>query len=321
MPCLPRQFVDLSCPRPRPSPSAHGARRHRRRDRESPACSPATPPPPGRRTSFSSTTGPAAVNLQIGSDKTASSSSDADVLADGRRRALARTTCSSTASRSGRSTRPATATSASRRRSPLSERAAHADRERARAAAVDGRDAVQLHRRHGAAAVAVRARALRATATPASSATGSRGSATSTSPAHPSSLLSIQLYNGAPGVGGAKADVAGNWSATTTSLDRRDATRSRAAALDTAGNRSALSASVQVTIDATAPAAPAAPTLDPSSDYAAGRRQHDDAVEPAGRHGDGGRGRDLGHGLQRRAPGRDRDARRVGQSGATRCRT
>jgi predicted phage tail protein len=79
--------------------------------------------------------------------------------------------------------------------------------------------------------------------------------------------LSVQLYNGTAGLGGAKASASGTWSATTTSL-ADGVYNVTAAVLDTAGNRSASSAPVQITIDATAPATPAAPTLDPASDTA-----------------------------------------------------
>src|SRR5262245_30419687 len=80
--------------------------------------------------------------------------------------------------------------------------------------------------------------------------------------------MSIQLYNnGITTVGGAKADANGNWSATTSQLS--DGSYAiNASALDNAGNRSALSFSTSITIDGTAPAAPAPPDLDPGSDTA-----------------------------------------------------
>ena len=80
-------------------------------------------------------------------------------------------------------------------------------------------------------------------------------------------LLSVQLFNGSAGLGGAKASASGTWSATTTSL-ADGVYNIGAAVLDGAGNKSQLSPTVQITIDGTAPATPAAPVLDPSSDTA-----------------------------------------------------
>src|SRR4051794_1004452 len=79
-------------------------------------------------------------------------------------------------------------------------------------------------------------------------------------------LVSVQLYNnGVTGVGGAKADVTGFWSATTTTL--ADGFYSISAiALDGAGNKSPPSRAIGLTIDTAPPATPAAPTLDPASD-------------------------------------------------------
>ena len=79
--------------------------------------------------------------------------------------------------------------------------------------------------------------------------------------------VSIQLYSGVVGVGGAKADATGHWSVTTTQLADGNYTIT-AVALDAAGNRSSLSMSVTLTIDGTPPGAPPAPTLDAGSDSA-----------------------------------------------------
>lgn len=59
--------------------------------------------------------------------------------------------------------------------------------------------------------------------------------------------VGVQLYNGVTGIAGARADAQGNWSATTTSL--ADGTYNvNAAAFDQAGNKSALSATTTVRI-------------------------------------------------------------------------
>src|SRR4051812_45608899 len=65
--------------------------------------------------------------------------------------------------------------------------------------------------------------------------------------------VSIQLFNGVTLLGGAKADANGLWSATTSALPDGNYTVT-AAAFDQAGNKSMLSLSCALTIDATAPA-------------------------------------------------------------------
>jgi hypothetical protein len=73
------------------------------------------------------------------------------------------------------------------------------------------------------------------------------------------------LSNGVAVVGGAKADASGRWSATTvTFLDGTYTLEARA--LDAAGNRSALSGGMRLTIDGVAPATPAAPALETLED-------------------------------------------------------
>jgi hypothetical protein len=77
--------------------------------------------------------------------------------------------------------------------------------------------------------------------------------------------ISIQLYSGAVGVGGALASSTGVWNATTSTL--ADGTYTiRALALSASGVKSALSPGITITIDGTPPGAPPAPTLSPSSD-------------------------------------------------------
>jgi predicted phage tail protein len=75
--------------------------------------------------------------------------------------------------------------------------------------------------------------------------------------------VSIQLYAGFAGVGGALADATGHWSSTTTAL--ADGTYTiTAAAFDSAGNKSPLSMSTSLTIGTAQPVAataPGAPTL------------------------------------------------------------
>jgi fibronectin type 3 domain-containing protein len=64
--------------------------------------------------------------------------------------------------------------------------------------------------------------------------------------------VSVQLYSGPTGLAGAKADATGHWSATTTSL--ADGTYTvTAAAFDEAGNKSILSPGVTLTVDGTPP--------------------------------------------------------------------
>jgi hypothetical protein len=64
--------------------------------------------------------------------------------------------------------------------------------------------------------------------------------------------VAIQLYNGISLLGGAKADASGHWSATTSTLSDGSYTIT-AAAFDDAGNKSMLSLNCPLTIDATAP--------------------------------------------------------------------
>ena len=64
--------------------------------------------------------------------------------------------------------------------------------------------------------------------------------------------VSVQLYNGVTLLGGAKADANGLWSATTSALADGNYTVT-AAAFDQAGNKSMLSLSCALTIDATPP--------------------------------------------------------------------
>lgn len=74
--------------------------------------------------------------------------------------------------------------------------------------------------------------------------------------------VSVQLYNGPTGIAGAKADAGGNWSATTSSL--QDGTYNvTAAAFDQAGNKSALSGSTTFRVSQAGETnTPGAPSLD-----------------------------------------------------------
>jgi hypothetical protein len=75
----------------------------------------------------------------------------------------------------------------------------------------------------------------------------------------------VQVVSNGVVVGGAKSDAAGNWSATTvTFLDGAYTLEARA--LDAAGNRSALSSGMRLTIDSVAPTTPAAPALETPGD-------------------------------------------------------
>jgi fibronectin type 3 domain-containing protein len=77
--------------------------------------------------------------------------------------------------------------------------------------------------------------------------------------------VAIRIFDGFAGVGGARADTSGHWLVATVAL--ADGTHTlTATTADQAGNMSAHSASLSLTIDATPPPAPPAPTLDPGSD-------------------------------------------------------
>ncbi len=75
----------------------------------------------------------------------------------------------------------------------------------------------------------------------------------------------VTLYDGATVIGTAKADATGNWSIKS-SLLSAGVHAIKAQASDTAGNASAFTQSLSVTIDTTAPAAPTVPNLAAASD-------------------------------------------------------
>ena len=189
-------------------------------------------------------------------------------------------------------------------------RRAHADRRTSSRRGRRYRHAVRLHGRHGAAAAPDGPGARPRTATPASSATASRRSRNVNFTRHLRLRCSRSSSTTAPaGIGGAKADAGGNWSATTTPLadgtytdHRRDA---RLAPATRARSRRACRSR---STDRARSAGRA--SLDPVVGHTAGRRQHDDAVDPC-RHGNGRRRHRDGRRLQRRGPGRHRDARRL----------
>jgi len=67
--------------------------------------------------------------------------------------------------------------------------------------------------------------------------------------------VGIQLYNGPTGIAGAKADASGHWSATSSTLADGNYVV-KAAAFDQAGNKSPLSVAFDLTVDGTAPTGP-----------------------------------------------------------------
>jgi hypothetical protein len=75
----------------------------------------------------------------------------------------------------------------------------------------------------------------------------------------------VQVVSNGTVVGGAKSDAAGHWSATTVTFPDGAYTL-EARALDAAGNRSAPSSGMRLTIDSVAPATPAAPALETPDD-------------------------------------------------------
>ena len=75
----------------------------------------------------------------------------------------------------------------------------------------------------------------------------------------------VTLYDGASSVGTATADGSGNWSITSSTLAEGSHTLT-AKATDLAGNTSAASASLSVTIDTSAPSAPSAPDMTAGTD-------------------------------------------------------
>ena len=212
------------------------------------------------------------------------------LLADGRRRTLVVRRRPSTASRSGRSTSAGNGNVCITTTTPLAD-GAHtltANELAPRptmtvtpfAFTVDTRPAA---RPDGAGALRVQ-RLGRA------SATASRASATSTSPAPSGPLLSIQLYNGAAGVGGAKADARRLLVRDHDAARRRRLQHHRGRSIR-AGNKSALSPT-RADHDRRHRARDAGRAVArPLVRHAAGRRQHDDACRRPVVTGNGGQRR------------------------------
>ena len=151
---------------------------------------------------------------------------------------------------------------------PLSRGRSHAHRQRARAAADDDRARRSRSPSTPSRRPRRRRRCSPRTATRARSATTSPASAASTSPATRPRCSRFSSINGSAGLGGAKASASGTWSATTTQPRATASTTSAPRCSTAPATRAQLSPTVQITIDGTAPATPAAPVLDPSSDTA-----------------------------------------------------
>ena len=83
----------------------------------------------------------------------------------------------------------------------------------------------------------------------------------------------VELFDGVEPLGDTTADGSGNWSIETVTLS--DGIHSLVAqAIDVAGNRSADSLPISVTIDTTAPGVPATLDLDPASDSGGDNADH-----------------------------------------------
>ena len=135
-------------------------------------------------------------------------------------------------------------------------------------------------------------------------------SATSTSRARPIALLSIQLYSGAAGLGGAKADSDGPLVGDDHEPHRRHLQHRRRRARQRRQQERGLADASQITIDGTAPATPSAPTLDPSSDTPPAG---DNTTTQSSPVVTGTAATDVSYArrLRRRHPGRHRDAGRL----------